>query len=103
MDERFVYVSYIRTTPEKLWKALLSPEFTRRYWFGSWQECDWQLGSPWRLIAPDGTVTDEGKVEEIDRPRRLVLSWHNAFSEVARAEGVTPRHLRARTRRRTGG
>jgi uncharacterized protein YndB with AHSA1/START domain len=87
--EKFVYVSYIRTTPEKLWEALISPEFTRRYWFGSWQESEWQCGSAWRLMAPDGTVTDAGEVVEIDPPRRLVLSWRNEFMEAARAEGVT--------------
>jgi uncharacterized protein YndB with AHSA1/START domain len=34
----FVYVTYIRTTPEKLWQALIDPEFTRKYWFEAWQE-----------------------------------------------------------------
>ena len=35
---KFVYVTYIRTTPEKLWHALIEPEFTRQYWAGTWQE-----------------------------------------------------------------
>ena len=30
--DQFIYVTYIRTTPEKLWKALIEPEFTRRFW-----------------------------------------------------------------------
>ena len=34
---RFVYVTYIRTTPEKLWEALTQPEFTRQYWASTWQ------------------------------------------------------------------
>ena len=87
--EQFVYVSYIRTTPEKLWNALLKPEFTREYWFGSWQASAWERGSPWRLIAPDGRTTDAGEVLEIDPPRRLVLAWRNEFNEAARAEGMT--------------
>ena len=44
----FVYVIYIRTTPEKLWTALTDPEFTRRYWFGANLESEWKAGSPWR-------------------------------------------------------
>jgi hypothetical protein len=36
---------YIRTTPEKLWQALIEPEFTRRFWFGSWQESEWKPGA----------------------------------------------------------
>jgi uncharacterized protein YndB with AHSA1/START domain len=36
-DSRFVYVIYIRTTPEKLWQALIDPEFTRQFWVGTWQ------------------------------------------------------------------
>lgn len=41
-ESTFVYVTYIRTTPEKLWRALLDPEFTRQYWVGTWQDCTWQ-------------------------------------------------------------
>ncbi len=63
---RFVYVTYIRTTPEKLWQALLDPEFTRQYWLGTWQDCDWKPGSDWKLMIPDGRLADSGKVLEID-------------------------------------
>ena len=87
MAERFVYVTYIRTTPEKLWDALLKPEFTRAYWFGMWQESDWKTGSPWKLVFPDGRVADAGEVVEIDAPRRLVLRWRNEFRPELREEG----------------
>ena len=50
---RFVYVTYIRTTPEKLWEALTQPEFTRQYWASTWQESDWTPGSSWRAMIPD--------------------------------------------------
>ena len=43
-DSRFVYVTYIRTTPEKLWQALIDPEFTRQYWCETWQDCEWKPG-----------------------------------------------------------
>jgi uncharacterized protein YndB with AHSA1/START domain len=85
----FVYVTYIRTTPEKLWQALTEPEFTRQYWANTTQECDWKPGSPWRIMIPDGRVADAGKVLESDPPRRLVLSWRNEFMPEMREEGYS--------------
>jgi uncharacterized protein YndB with AHSA1/START domain len=76
---KFVYVTYIRTTPEKLWAALIEPEFTRRYWSNTHQVSDWKVGSDWKIMIPDGRVGDAGKIIEIDPPRRLVLSWRNEF------------------------
>jgi uncharacterized protein YndB with AHSA1/START domain len=43
---RFVYVTYIRTTPERLWQALIDPDFTRQYWVETWQESEWKPGRP---------------------------------------------------------
>ena len=86
---RFVYVTYIRTTPEKLWQALLEPEFTRQYWLGTWQDCDWQPGSDWKLMIPDGRLADSGKVLEIEPERKLALSWHKEFEPEMRAEGFS--------------
>ena len=84
---KFVYVTYIRTTPERLWDALTQPEFTRQYWAETWQESQWQVGSQWQLMIPDGRVGDNGEIIEIDRPRRLVLSWRNQFMPELREEG----------------
>ena len=78
-QSKFVYVTYIRTTPEKLWRALIEPEFTKQYWDGTTQECDWKAGAPWRLMIPDGRVADAGEIIEIDPHRRLVLTWQNEF------------------------
>lgn len=80
-------MTYIRTTPEKLWQALTDPQFTRRYFFETAWESDWKPGSPWRLMIPDGRVGDAGQVLEIDPPRRLVLSWRNEFMPELREEG----------------
>ena len=88
-DSRFVYVTYIRTTPEKLWKGLLEPAFTRQYWAGTWQESDWKKGASWKIMIPDGRVGDSGEVLEIDPPKRLVLSWRNEFKPELRAEGYS--------------
>lgn len=89
MSEKFVYVTYIRTTPEKLWDALTKPEFTRAYWCETSQDSAWEAGSPWRIMIPDGRVADSGEVVEIDRPRRLVLSWRNEFRPELKQEGYS--------------
>lgn len=86
---RFVYVTYIRTTPATLWRALREPEFTRQYWVGTWQESTWQPGASWRNMIPDGRVADSGEVLEIEPQRRLVLSWRNEFVPELRAEGFS--------------
>jgi uncharacterized protein YndB with AHSA1/START domain len=84
---KFVYVTYIRTTPEKLWQALIDPQFTRQYWAGTYQVSDWKVGSDWKIMIPDGRVGDSGKVVEFDPPRRLVLTWRNEFKPELKAEG----------------
>jgi uncharacterized protein YndB with AHSA1/START domain len=88
-NSRFVHVTYIRTTPEKLWKALIDPEFTRRFWNETWQDCEWKPGATWRLMIPDGRVADAGEVVEIEPQRRLVLRWRNEFMPELREEGYS--------------
>jgi uncharacterized protein YndB with AHSA1/START domain len=87
--EQFVYVTYIRTTPEKLWKALIEPEFTRQCWFNTTQESEWKQGASWKILMPDGGVTDSGEVLEIEPYRRLVLKWRNEFKPELKAEGYS--------------
>jgi uncharacterized protein YndB with AHSA1/START domain len=89
MSDRFLYVTYIRTTPETLWDHLTKPEFTRVYWHGVWADCDWKPDSPWRLMHADGRVADTGEVVEVDRPRRLVLKWRNEYRPELKAEGYS--------------
>ncbi|HTP92013.1 MAG TPA: SRPBCC family protein [Xanthobacteraceae bacterium] len=86
---RFVYVTYVRTTPGRLWQALIEPEFTRQYWAGTWQESEWKVGAAWRIMIPDGRVADSGEIIEIDAPRRLVLTWRNEFRPELHAEGYS--------------
>jgi uncharacterized protein YndB with AHSA1/START domain len=88
-DSRFVYVTYIRTTPEKLWRALTDPEFTRRWWCETYQQCDWKPGASWRLMIPGGRVGDSGEVVEVEPNRRLVLRWRNEFRPDLREEGYS--------------
>jgi len=76
-----VYELYICTTPEDLWHAITSGEMTRRYYFGSPVESDWQPGSRYVMTGPDGQVWVEGEVLEADPPRRLVQSFRAHWDE----------------------
>jgi uncharacterized protein YndB with AHSA1/START domain len=76
----FVYVTYIETTPERLWEALTSSEFIRRYWFNTEVRSDWKVGSPWALVM-DGKTTDVGEILEAERPRRLSYTFKHVSDE----------------------
>lgn len=84
----FVYVTYIRTTRERLWEALTAPSFMRRFWFGMAIETDWQAGSPWRLLFEDGRVADSGEIVEAVPHERIVMTWRNAWNAAFHAEGT---------------
>jgi uncharacterized protein YndB with AHSA1/START domain len=73
----FIYVTYIETTPEKLWHALTDGDFTARYWFGAKLRSDWKVGSSFEMVRSDGIVSDAGKVVECDPPRRLAYTFIN--------------------------
>lgn len=75
-NEKFVYVTYIATTPEKAWKALLDGELTRQYWKHE-NVSDWKPGSQWQHVADDGkrTVKLVGEVLESIPNNRLVMTW----------------------------
>ena len=84
----FVYVSYIRTTPEKLWSALTDDvEFMKQYWFGTYCESAWTPGSSWKMVHPDGGITDAGEIVEAEPPRRLVIRWQHQKKPELKAEG----------------
>ncbi len=83
----FVYVTYIRTTPEKLWSALTDVEYMKQYWFGVHCESQWTAGSPWQMVRPDGSVCDAGEIIESDPPRRLVIRWQHQDRPELKAEG----------------
>ncbi len=83
----FVYVTYIRTTPERLWAALTSPEFARQYWRGACPDADWKLGGSWKLMLPDGRVGDAGEIVAFEPSKRLAIRWRNEFMPELKAEG----------------
>jgi uncharacterized protein YndB with AHSA1/START domain len=84
---RFVYVTFIRATPDRVWEALTQPHFQRQYWFGMHISSDFKAGSPWALQFEDGRVADMGEVLESDPPRRLVISWRHQMRPELTAEG----------------
>ena len=83
----FVYVTYIRTTREKLWAALTDPEFMKQYWFGVRCESQWTAGSAWKLVSGDGQVFDAGEIVEAEPPRRLVIRWQHQKRPELKVEG----------------
>jgi uncharacterized protein YndB with AHSA1/START domain len=85
----FVYVTYIRTTPQQLWSALTNPELVRKYWSGFHHDTEWKAGSPWRLLFPDGRVADTGEILEMDPPKRIVITWRNEFRPELKEEGYS--------------
>jgi uncharacterized protein YndB with AHSA1/START domain/DNA-binding transcriptional ArsR family regulator len=72
----FVYVTYIESTPERVWTALTDADLTASYW-GHANVSDWQVGSRWEHVRTDGSgIADvAGTVVESDPPRRLVTTW----------------------------
>jgi uncharacterized protein YndB with AHSA1/START domain len=89
MSSKYVYVTYIRTSPQKLWDALTKPEFQKQYWFGMPQESEWKKGSSWAMKFEDGRVADAGEILEVEPPKRLVLKWRNEFRPELTAEGFS--------------
>jgi len=83
----YIYVTYIRTTPERLWTALTSPEFAQQYWRGARPEADWKVGGAWKLVLPDGRVCDTGEIVAFEPSRRLGIRWRNEFRPELKAEG----------------
>ena len=83
----FVYVTYIRTTQEKLWSALTDVEFMKQYWFGMHRESQWTAGSPWKMVRTNGSVCDAGEIIESEPPRKLVIRWQHQDNPELKAEG----------------
>ena len=86
---QFVYVTYIRSTPEKVWAALTDPQMVRKFWFGMDVACDFKAGSTWSLSFEDGRVADTGEILAATPPRRLVIRWRNEFRPELKAEGYS--------------
>lgn len=88
-SNEFVYRTYIRTTPERLWQALTDPAFTRRYW-GVAFETDWQAGSTMTWEEHGTKTVDPAQVVLESEPyRRLSYTWHTFTPEWAESVGLS--------------
>jgi uncharacterized protein YndB with AHSA1/START domain len=76
-----VYVTYIVSTPEKVWQALTSSEFTRKYFWERDVEVEPKRGGAFVLRLPDGRINVRGKVLDYDPPRKLSMTWHVEWPE----------------------
>ncbi len=82
---RHVYELYIRTTPERLWRAITDPAETQLYYYGTKVQSDWKQGS--RLVYLDGDrITLECKILEIEPNRKLVHSFVMSYDPETAAE-----------------
>jgi len=86
-ESRFLYVTYIRATPERIWEHFTTPELNKLFWGGYHQRSDWKVGDDYAIAGPDGRVWDEGKVLASDPPRRLQVTWLHLADEAMKAEG----------------
>lgn len=71
-----VFQVFIKATPEQIWEAITTPEFTEKYFYGARIETD---SSHRRSFSPEGDVWGEDKVLEFDPPRRLVHGWLSKY------------------------
>ena len=91
-----VHRVYIKATPQAVWDAITSPEWTEKYGYGGRSVYDLRPGGPYiaytsqamrDMGSPD--VAIDGEVIECDPPRRLVLTWRMVMDEGTKAEGFT--------------
>lgn len=76
-----VFVTYIRTSPDKLWEAITSPDFTVQYFHETRIESKYEPGASVVYRNPDGSVAVDGEVLEAEVGRRLAISWHVNYDE----------------------
>lgn len=84
-NPEFVYVTYIKTTPDKLWHALTDQDFTRKYWMECSLTSDWKVGSR-MTMERGGEIKNECMILESDPPRKLSYSWQSVFDAEMKKE-----------------
>src|SRR5712671_1774177 len=71
-----IYTIYIASTPQKVWQALTSDEFSRKYFFGNSVEVDLRVGGAYIVRTPDGALHISGEVIECDPPKKLTFTFN---------------------------
>src|SRR5262249_836558 len=89
MTDKFVYVTYIRTSEKKKKKTITKPEFTKLYWFGMTLETTWKKGAPWSMVSGDGREFATGEILEAERAKRIVIKWQHQITPELKAEGYS--------------
>jgi uncharacterized protein YndB with AHSA1/START domain len=84
-----IFEIYIKTTPERLWKAITDTDMRRKYTFGLNVRSDWTPGSRYEGRAPTMALIVEGENLEVDPPRRLVQTFRALWSEDVKHEGTS--------------
>ncbi|HUF15040.1 MAG TPA: SRPBCC domain-containing protein [Acidimicrobiia bacterium] len=82
-----VYTAFIRGTAEEVWDAIVNPEKTEQYYFGTRVESDWEVGSPMTYSYPGGRVASNGEIISIDPPKRIEFTFHALWDDELEAEG----------------
>src|SRR5437016_2071620 len=84
-----VYTIYIASTPEKVWQALTSAEFSRKYFFGNAVEIDLRVGGAYMVRTPEGAPNISGEVVECDPPKKLSFTWNVNWPALVEKLGPT--------------
>ena len=86
-ESRFVYVTYIRATPQAIWDELTNPERNKLFWAGYHQQTSWKVGDDYEIVGPDGRAWDTSKVLANEPAKRLEVTWLHEHDAAMRAEG----------------
>lgn len=88
---KFVYVTFIRATPEKVWEAITRADLTEKYWFGYRVSAEGKPGDRITAMSPAGQKAHDDPILESDPPRRLGYGWKPLYNDVPndRASRVT--------------
>ena len=84
-----LYTIYIASTPERIWEALTTAEFSRKYFFGFGVELDLMVGGSFVVRAPDGSVHISGEGIECNRPKKLTITWNVNWPGLVEKLGAT--------------
>ena len=84
-----VYTIYIAATPERVWQALTSAEFSRKYFFGNAVEVDLRVGGAYIVRTGDGALHISGEVIECEPPRRLTMTFNVNWPALVEKLGPT--------------
>src|SRR5262245_3859682 len=84
---RHVYTVFVRSTPERIWKAITDGAETQRYYYGTHVSSSWEVGAPLTYANPDGSLAADGSVLEIEPGKRVTMAFHPRWDPDLEAAG----------------